>query len=349
MPPRPARAAPDVIGVFSGGAARIAAFVGAYREVHDRGWRFREVAGVSAGAIVAALIAAGATPQQMADSLAVGPADRVLVDPVPMPGVRVAPPALRAFAWLLDVALRRQLAKTSHKALLDILPGHAVWRVIRYLGMFGSHGLEGWLRNLLRDQIAQAGPGRVPDVVTFTDLRLPLTVVAADLTAGHEKVWSRTRTPGADVARAVAASCLAPFVFQPVAEDGHLYVDGGLVMDTPLAVLWDEEGAAPAASMVLEFVIATRPEPWAVSGGLASLIEMTARLVSVAVSSRRRTQRTAPIPIRSIWIDTRGAPSLAAHLPAEHHQALYELGRTAVRRCLDDEVRSGLPDPGTDA
>ena len=50
----------DCIGVFQGGGCRAAAFAGAYDAAFKLGVRFSEVAGTSAGAIVAALLAAGA-------------------------------------------------------------------------------------------------------------------------------------------------------------------------------------------------------------------------------------------------------------------------------------------------
>jgi predicted acylesterase/phospholipase RssA len=48
------------VGVFQGGGCRGAALAGAYQEAVARGVTFAEVAGTSAGSIVAALIGAGA-------------------------------------------------------------------------------------------------------------------------------------------------------------------------------------------------------------------------------------------------------------------------------------------------
>ena len=45
-------------GVFSGGGIKGIALIGAYEEIENRGHRFDRVAGASAGAIIAALIAA---------------------------------------------------------------------------------------------------------------------------------------------------------------------------------------------------------------------------------------------------------------------------------------------------
>jgi predicted acylesterase/phospholipase RssA len=57
-------------GVFQGGGCRAAAFVGAYGEAIRRGVSFVEVAGTSAGSIIAALVGAGANPDDLQSAIA---------------------------------------------------------------------------------------------------------------------------------------------------------------------------------------------------------------------------------------------------------------------------------------
>ena len=59
----------DIDGVFSGGGIKGLAFVGAYQELEKRGYRFKRLAGTSAGSIVAAMIAAGYNSKEMLDEL----------------------------------------------------------------------------------------------------------------------------------------------------------------------------------------------------------------------------------------------------------------------------------------
>src|SRR5690349_22269497 len=54
-------------GVFEGGGAKGAAYGPALRAFRDEGCWFKSVAGASAGAITAALVAAGFTPEAMAE------------------------------------------------------------------------------------------------------------------------------------------------------------------------------------------------------------------------------------------------------------------------------------------
>ena len=51
--------------VFQGGGCKAVAYVGAYEEAYARGVFFSELSGASAGALIAALIAAGAKPDYL--------------------------------------------------------------------------------------------------------------------------------------------------------------------------------------------------------------------------------------------------------------------------------------------
>ncbi|MBL8315062.1 MAG: patatin-like phospholipase family protein [Rubrivivax sp.] len=56
-------------GVFEGGGVRAAAHAGAFAAAKSAGVTFGRVAGTSGGSIVAALVAAGATPQVLTEEL----------------------------------------------------------------------------------------------------------------------------------------------------------------------------------------------------------------------------------------------------------------------------------------
>lgn len=66
------------------------------------------------------------------------------------------------------------------------------------------------------------------DDVTFEDLQIPLRVVTTDLVSGREYVFQ-----SGPVAQAVRASIAIPLIFQPVAFEGKLLVDGGLLHPLP--------------------------------------------------------------------------------------------------------------------
>lgn len=66
---------------------------------------------------------------------------------------------------------------------------------------------------------------------TFDDLKIPFACVAVDIKSGSEVILNC-----GDVSQAVAASCAVPALFTPVAMDGMLLVDGGLLNNMPADV-----------------------------------------------------------------------------------------------------------------
>lgn len=67
----------------------------------------------------------------------------------------------------------------------------------------------------------------------FEDMRIPLAVVASDLTAGAPVVFKEK----GDVLMPLRASCAYPGIFPPVRYMNHCLVDGMVAMDVPAAPL----------------------------------------------------------------------------------------------------------------
>jgi NTE family protein len=65
-------------------------------------------------------------------------------------------------------------------------------------------------------------------------------VVACDYASGRRVAFGRERSPEADLAEAVAASCAIPGFYYPVAVDGGRYVDGGMYSTSNLDLVRDE-------------------------------------------------------------------------------------------------------------
>lgn len=201
----------NCLGVFQGGGCKALAFVGAYREAVDHGVFFSGVAGTSSGAIIAALIAAGAAPDRL--EAAVLDTDfnsfKKCPDPVPVPA---------------DAGWGRHILSLS-------IPKHrTVARFMTHLGLFSSAKIQEWLERNLKTLLGINKSGQV----RFKDLNIPLHVVATDLRGAKPIVWSTETTPDASVAYAVRCSCTIPIYFQAV---DSVYVDGGIVSSLPSFVL----------------------------------------------------------------------------------------------------------------
>jgi NTE family protein len=118
----------------------------------------------------------------------------------------------------------------------------------------GEH--ESWLTSLFKEDITrwwqfievQLGLGGLLDTAPFaaflreelgshrfTDLQIPLQVVAADF-------WSRQQVvfDSGELLPAIQASIAIPGLFSPVQFNGQVLVDGGLVNPVPYDLLWDD-------------------------------------------------------------------------------------------------------------
>src|SRR5262249_55484719 len=84
-------------------------------------------------------------------------------------------------------------------------------------------------------------------VHTFEQMKMPLAVVASDLSTGQPVVFQQS----GDVCLPVRASCSYPGLFKPVLYKGKFLVDGGVTMELPAKPL-RAMGATHVISVVLE-------------------------------------------------------------------------------------------------
>jgi NTE family protein len=95
----------------------------------------------------------------------------------------------------------------------------ARWTISR-LGLAGSDRMANFIARLLQ-------------VYRFEQMRIPLAVLATDLTSGRPIVF---RDRG-DVVLPIRASCSYPGLFQPVRYRNHHLVDGAMTMEVPAPAL----------------------------------------------------------------------------------------------------------------
>lgn len=201
----------NCLGVFQGGGCKSLAFVGAFKEASERGVFFSEVAGTSAGSIIAALVAAGATPAYIEE-------------------------AIRKTNFIDFLQPAKEIKSTDSCFLSFFLNNwpikkhQLITRWIGNLGSYSSSGIETWLelhlKTLLKDKESKT--------VLFKDLYLPLHVIATELGNSEPMIWSSETTPNDSVAYAVRCSCTIPVFFQPV---NNKFVDGGIVSNLPTFAL----------------------------------------------------------------------------------------------------------------
>jgi len=227
-------------GIFEGGGAKGLAHVGALKAVEAR-VQFLGVAGSSAGAIVAALVAAGYSADELYEKQSRGGA--LNIDFTYKFFGR-----LRWDEWKNFAAdFKKSFCEVSvwgawiRAPFLYLRHSHVIDRIHERHGVFSNQELALWVNELLVKKLRQR---KVIDnnivEVAFQHIDTPLKIVASNISAQRIEIYSRETTPEMSVAQAVAASASIPFFFIPSGKNGELVLDGGLLSNFP-AWLFDTE------------------------------------------------------------------------------------------------------------
>ena len=174
--------------------------------------------GTSAGALVAALLANGVTPTEMALGLE-GSNDRISPPTrwtIYRPNIGEAARNLLKLPELLRETAWEVMRHPSRLNPLDIM---GMLSPLLPSGLFTSDELQRYLRRLFAaDGLSDA----------FGELQRELHIVACAIDTGERVVFSRACEAQIPISSAVAASGAIPVLFKPVRIDGVDYVDGGI-------------------------------------------------------------------------------------------------------------------------
>ena len=218
MPSRP-RTALVLGGGGISGAAYEAGCLAALEEVFGEGFcrrAFDIYVGVSAGAIIASLVAGGISPLRLRDDILNERKtnfnfQRSDVYRFDLRGfLQTTWDATRRMTGVLN-AFRREGLSFSLLDLADVL------QELLPSGCFSLEPLEGYLRNVLVDQ----GMGNA-----FHDLEHKLYVPAIDLDQANRVVFGDPEWADVPISEAVVASCAIPAFFQPWKIGNRSFVDG---------------------------------------------------------------------------------------------------------------------------
>ena len=270
--------------VFEGGGAKGIAFAGALEVLHQRGHRLGRVLGTSAGAISAALCAAGFTPADML--AAVG--ERVNGKPrfstfMDMPTRASFREDLIERSLFLEKlaavdvpfvpeALERKFDRAFLNALLTNPFYAQLFSFVEFGGFFGGQAFLAWIQ----EKLATKGIGPGDTLLAFHNKTgADLSLMVSDTTDMELLVLNHRTVPGVPVAWAVRMSMSIPFVWQEVVwrqewgpyvnrnKTNNVIVDGGLLSNFPMRLIAtsDEKvreimgGASPSESLNLGLLI----------------------------------------------------------------------------------------------
>lgn len=140
---------------------------------------------------------------------------------------------------------------------------------LRRPGIVGLPRLEGILPRFL--------PSALPDVIE--DLRVPFSVVACDFHSGEPYVFR-----SGPLLRAISASSSIPGVFRPVAVDGSVLIDGGVVNPVPVDLLHGVDVRIAVDVVGLPMRWNGLPGPVEAAHGAAQLFQGTVARLRYAVT-----------------------------------------------------------------
>src|ERR1700722_12172028 len=308
--------------VLSGGGVKFIGLVGAIVALMDAGYSIKRVSGVSAGSIVAAILAAGTTDGQLT-----GEEVKELAFSVPLNKWRDAGPV----------------------PLLG-----AAWGLVRDTSLYRGDVAYEWIRSELKNLgVTSFGDLLLDEDQAIERRRYKLVVTVADLTAAQlERLpWDYRRLYGLDpdeqsVAEAVRASMAIPFFYRPVkltAASGETatLVDGGVLSNFPIETFDRPDGKPPRWPT---FGITVLPR---LNEGLGAVMpalkplrffEQTALLESLLttmLAGHDQTHLSKPwVAARAILVESTNVGVLDFDAPRGRLEELYDSGYAAAQLFL---------------
>jgi len=187
-------------------------------------------AGASAGSLVATLLAAGLTPEDMDDVLVRGTRNR-----------RRLPPLKRTSIYGLDLSMWAASAgklpwRMGKGFALSLLPGDssrptdALFEALGGMpsGLFTNEPLARYVGDILE----KLGLG-----LDFDNFPRELLITAVNIDSGHRVVFGQQGLRDIPIPRAIQASAALPLLFKPVRLAGQDFVDGGIERNLPVDVV----------------------------------------------------------------------------------------------------------------
>lgn len=290
----------EIDGVFSGGGIKGLALIGAYEAIESKGFTFKRLAGTSAGSIIAGLVAAGYSSQELKD----------LLDHLD-------------FKKLLD----------SRNSWLPIPKQIAKWILLYWrLGLYKGKVLE----NLLTELLEAKGVYTFADLpkdslkVIASDLSNGRLLVLPD-----DLVQYGVPIDSFPVARAIRMSCSIPYFFEPVKlrslEGISVLVDGGVLSNFPMWIFVnkDTQKVRPVLGLTLSSKIMDQPKHNIKNG--VQLFEALFETMKEAHDARYISRKHEK---DIVFISAENFMSTDFQLTKEKKDALIDLGRSKTLKFL---------------
>ena len=287
----------DIDGVFSGGGIKGLALIGAYQALEEKGYKFKRLAGTSAGAVIAAFIAAGYSSRE-----------------------------------LLKIMDDIEVSKLLDSNAIISLPIIKWFRVYYRLGLYKGVALESWVEEKLKARGIYTFADLPPQSlrVIASDLSNGRLLVLPD---DLEKYGIAKET--FPVARAIRMSASLPYFFEPVKlrslEGISFMVDGGVLSNFPMW-LFDRENVKkvrPVIGVKLSHDLVGKPKKQ-----IKNAIDMYEALFTTMKDAHDSRYISRKLEKNIIFIPTEGVLTTEFGLTPEKRAELIQYGKSKAEAFL---------------
>jgi len=360
--------------VFEGGGAKGMAFVGACQEFFSRGHTFDRVLGTSAGAISAALLAAGYSPDELIAALSEKDAEgnpvfkAFMGPPPPFSKAEIKGGAIRKLLDGIDFKFLRDSweDKLYDKLAETLAEGERTRNFVAFVergGWYAADKFVEWLTARMDSGPWKDGQRAFSGMTLaqfHDETKIELSVVAADTTEGRLLVLNHNTAPDLSVVWAVRMSMSIPLVWDEVewkAEwgkylgndmTGHRIVDGGLLSNFPLELFISDQpevtkvmGPKRDTAVLGLLIDETKPVPVQRPRGFAVDVDINVKELRT-VQRLNRLVNTATTAHDKMVLEE--FEHLVVRLPAEGYGTTdFSMSETR-REALVDAARAAMKD-----
>ncbi len=364
--------------VFEGGGAKGMVFVGALQVFESFGHTVGRLLGTSAGAITAAMLAAGYRSAEMLEALAEKQNGQpvfagFLGIPSPFDKSAIQSSETRAFLrrlnlpWLPD-RIENELDDRLAEWLASQPSLRCAFSFLERGGWYSADNFLVWLRRRLDSGVWQGAPRRFSGMTLaqfYIATHADLSLVAADTTSAAMLVLNHRTAPDLPLVWAVRMSMSVPLLWQEVVWQsewgayrgremvGHAIVDGGLLSNFPIELFVSNDETVTAvmgpkkSENVLGFLIdESLPVPGAEAAPPA---ESRISLGDLRAVQRLSNLVNTTLSARDKWVidafenrvvrlPARGYGTTEFNMSAERQALLLEAGRQAMQVYFDHQA-----------
>ena len=295
----------NIDAVFEGGGVKGSGLVGAVAVAEELGYRFVNLAGTSAGAIIAALVAAGYTAQEL----------KVIMDELD-------------YTRFKDTRLAGKIP----------IVGAAI-NLFFKKGVYEGDFFHQWIKDLLAKKgVVTFGDLIIDEYKDDPAFRYKLQTVCSDISRGQLLVMPRDAADFGgepdkmEVAAAVRMSMSIPYFYKPVKVRTHegkksFIVDGGILSNFPIFLLDDNSLDPEWPTLGFKLVDPEEGRPHTIFGP----VTMLSALFSTMMEAHDARYIKDTDFMRTIPIPTLGVHTTDFEITKEKKEELYQSGIAAAR------------------